>query len=253
MLTLIYPSFIQENIPGSQFYHIAYKKFLPLYLKLITGPLFESFLLKSLLAEPKVLPYITRILISHKKKGYKLNHTLTKTVLDDFLSFHLNLDNHFEISWGLWLCKHLDVTISKNVAIQLSENDNSIIVLTALDVFNSGLVPDGLNTKEWHKLLTTENLYGKHWLLVYEASRKGWLTSSIDIFKDPFFRLLRDHDVEFYKEENLIDISNVKVTSNDTSLAILMDGIDNDEPNSTHTYSEDNSNLNEDPLDDLPF
>lgn len=179
----------------------------------------EAFLLKSLFVEPKVLPHIIRIFISHKKEGYTLDFNLINETIEEFLVYHLNLDNHFEIAWGLWLFKQLEIEVSNNVAKLLGDNANSVVALTALDLFASGLIPIGLDTSNWRKLLKGENLYTEHWLLVYESIKKGWLSVPTDfIARDPFFNFLKENNVEFYDPTEELDLSKIKVTAEDVSL-----------------------------------
>lgn len=56
---------------------------------------------------------------------------------------------------------------------------------------------------KWHKLdayLTTQELRKRHWLLAYEAEKKGWLkpSSGSAIAGDPVFDFIHKQGVEFY-------------------------------------------------------
>ena len=49
-------------------------------------------------------------------------------------------------------------------------------------------------------------LSSEHWLLSYEALRKGWLPSLSGVdytSSDSFFAILRKHDVEFYDQTGI--------------------------------------------------
>ncbi len=175
---------------------------------------------------------MAKLFISHKNEKYNLDVELIKEALEDFLIYHLNLDNHFEVSWVLWLFKQLEITLSENVAKEISKNNNSIVALTALDVYISGYIPKGLDTTGWKWLLSRDSLYNENWLFAYESIKKGWLSTKEDfISKEPFFRLLRDNNVEFYDEYNDADLSNIKVTSNDASLLKYRDDSGNQKDN----------------------
>lgn len=190
----------------------------------------ESFLLKCLLVEPKVLPHTIKLFISHFNEFYPLNISQIKKAFEEFIEYNLSLDNHFEVSWSLWLFKQLEIQLSENIANLLSNCENSVIILITLDLHSKGLIPNGLKTALWEKLLTQENLYNEHWLLAYEAIIKGWLTSKVDyISKDPFFKLLKDNKVEFYKADKDLDLSTMKVTLDDMSLVKLRDMDDDDD------------------------
>jgi hypothetical protein len=229
--------FYSKKYPNESILTYSLSKIAATVFKKQNWEILESFLLKSLLIDSKCLPYVTTIFISHKNEEYNLNLHLIKGVLEDLISFHLSLDNHYEVSWSLWLIKQLGIEISENIAKQLSCNNNSIIVLTTLDLYNSGFIPVGLDSREWQKLLTVENLYTEHWLLVYEALKKGWLTSTTDVVgSDLFFSLLRRHDVEFYQKDKLIDMSKVKVTSEKISLLKYRDEVEDEDLDEDEGY-----------------
>ncbi|BAV05087.1 hypothetical protein SAMN05421788_11569 [Filimonas lacunae] len=182
-------------------------------------PILESFLLKSLQVEPKVLPYVVKIFLSHKKEGYELNMDVIEDILNDYLLYHLRLENHFEIVWTLWFIKELEIVVSESAARELSNSSNDVVILTALDLQNHLLIPHGLDTSEWKMLLTAENLYSEHWLLAYEACVSGLLKPETEyIQENPFFKLLKKHKVRFYNADQNLDLSSIRVASKSTSL-----------------------------------
>ena len=66
---------------------------------------------------------------------------------------------------------------------------------------NSGVAPAGTNMQQIASLMTTDELYGRDWILAYEGNVKGWLPSgeSVDHFAaDPAFHLPRQSGVTFY-------------------------------------------------------
>jgi hypothetical protein len=53
----------------------------------------------------------------------------------------------------------------------------------------------------WESRMSPDGLYSEHWLLAFEALRKGWLPSlngNNYIAADPFFSILENNNVEFY-------------------------------------------------------
>ncbi|MDB5012484.1 MAG: hypothetical protein JWQ25_686 [Daejeonella sp.] len=207
-------------------------------------PLLEAFLLKSLLIETKVLPFVCQILISHEDAGYDLNMSLIKSSIEDFIKYHLNMENHFEVTWGLWLFTQLEIELNEELARLISQHSNSIIALTALHLRDLGLIPNGLDLTLWRSYLKSESLYNENWLLAYEAVKKGWLKAPRNyIDTDPFFSVLKNHDVEFYKVSERIDISKLIVTSDDLSLAEKTGLADTDK----------GGNENQHPLEDIDF
>jgi hypothetical protein len=165
-------------------------------------PLYESFLLKSAILESNVLPNIIDILAKHSlKKKYLLDYEKISDTLSDIIIYHSELKHSFEVSWALWLSKILHTEISEEAARSVSDFEDSIVALTALDLKNSGQIPDGLNTSKWESLMTVEELFSDHWLLSYEASVKGWLPTiegNDYVSEDQFFSILKNAGVEFY-------------------------------------------------------
>ncbi len=173
----------------------------------------QSLMLNSLLIEPKILPYVAQNLLSYHLKGHPVNVPVVTDALVQLIEYHLDLVNDFEVAWALWIAKSLNLTLPATLAARLSAVENPIIVLVTLDLHESGLLP-GIDKTHWISLLTTDNLYNEHWLISYEAYRLGWLTGPTDhVTVDPFFKLLKDNDVAFYKARRTLDLSKVKVTN----------------------------------------
>lgn len=174
----------------------------------------QSLLMNALLIEPKILPYVAQNLISYHEKGYGINVSVIQDSLEQFILYHLSLLDDFEVAWALWLAKSLSLTIPERIAQSISTYNNPIVVLIALDLESEGFIPVGLDKTGWEALLTTDNLYSENWLIAYEAFRHGWLTTGVDhVSVDPFFKLLLDNNIAFYKKERILDTSKVKVTT----------------------------------------
>lgn len=174
----------------------------------------QSYLLNSIIIESKILPLVAQMLLSYKNQGYSLNIQLIKEALEEIITFHSSLSNDFEVSWSLWTMKSLKITLSEHVAKIISDSENDIVILTALDLYSQNLIPVGLDLSFWETLAIKENLYTEHWLLAYEAKKKGWLSAKIDYLdNDNFFKILKDNNIEFYKLDKELDLSDVKVSS----------------------------------------
>lgn len=222
---------------------------------------FQSLLLNALLIEPKILPFVAQNLLSYHGKGYSVDVNLVSSSLEQFIIYHCNLDNDFEIIWALWTAKSLGITLSEEIAKVLSSNDNALVILTALDLNEHGFLPNGLNKTFWESLLTAENLSNRYWLVAYEAKRKGWLNSPTDYFAaNPFFKILDDNNVSFYKEGRVLDLTMVKVNSEPSYFGNEEEREDSSELESVYTSVNRNlvenviivnANLSE--HNDLPF
>ena len=79
--------------------------------------------------------------------------------------------------------------------------NDSIVALVLLDAESKSLIPTGADFTNLQSLMTTEDLYGEHWLLSFEANVKGWLPSvgsGDHVAMDDCFRVLKDRGVNFY-------------------------------------------------------
>jgi hypothetical protein len=176
--------------------------------------LLQSLLLNALNVEPKIINYLSAILVGYHIAGRKLDLLQIKLTIEEFILLHNSLENDYEVAWALWLMKLFGQRISNGVASKLSLNMNPTVILVALDLKESGLVPTGLDTKRWKALLNAENLYSEYWMVAYEVKVQGWLKTTSDyVTEDPFFSLLQEEGVRFYKPEKTLDISKIRVAS----------------------------------------
>jgi hypothetical protein len=230
----------------------------------------QSLLLNTLQLESKVLRSVAAIFIKYHQAGYPIDNELVTKTLEEFIAFHLELDNDFEISWALWLMNTLELEISSALSSPISKCKNPIVILIALDISDAGGFHTNPDTKNWEKLLTKENLYSEYWLVAYETVFKKWLTPKTDyISKDPFFNFLFTNDVSFYDNKIELDISKVRTAISKSSIEVTTDAgdygdlldLDLDEEgfakfdrggSREHGKTDEEFEYDE-PLDDLPF
>lgn len=167
-----------------------------------------SFLLNVIMYEPSAIPLASEMLVSINK-----THNITSQIKDtiqEALMFNAEFIYEFELTWLLWLCDILNLTINENVARKISTIDNSFVALAALHLKSKGLVNDGLDTSLWNSMMRNEELYEENWLLAYEAYIQGWLPSvsgSDYLMDDPFFKILRTKKVHFFRPDAHIEWS----------------------------------------------
>lgn len=156
----------------------------------------EPLLLRAALAEPLMLQVLLQLFNNH---GVNDSAALRET-LESLCLYHAPLQQGTEVAWSLWLARSLGIDLSASVAQAIAQMDDDIVALVALDLQSLGLLPL-TQTPLWQTRMAADHLYSEHWLLCYEASVKGWLSSSDGsdyIGNDPFFSLLRNNDVQFY-------------------------------------------------------
>jgi len=176
-------------------------------------PFYESLILKLTIADPDVLPITCEILSTYQEYGYSLDLQKIKNTITQIITYGSKLQHSYEVSWALWLSKILKLKIDNKAAREISLLDNSLVALIALDLYRSGLIPQGLKLTLWESFMTEKELYDEHWLIAYEASIKGWLPSKNgdDFIKnDPFFSTLKDCNVEFYDPKQKLGYIDLK-------------------------------------------
>ncbi|MDT3426440.1 hypothetical protein J2Z22_001966 [Paenibacillus forsythiae] len=170
--------------------------------------LYESLLLNVIMFEASVLPAVTEILLVYKQSGYQLDTKKIESTLNTIISYNSKLNQAYEVSWGLWLIKSLNLKITRSTAKEISKVDDVLVAIISLDMRANGSIPNGLDDTLWASYLSVDDLYGDHWLIAYEVVKKGWipLPGGVNyLLNDAFFSSLFNNDVEFYN-------SNLQVT-----------------------------------------
>ncbi|WOF17254.1 RNA-directed DNA polymerase [Methanoplanus sp. FWC-SCC4] len=165
--------------------------------------LYESLILKSIVAEPMCIPDAIRILHTYSKKpGYQLDADKISATVSEMLLHHCKFSHGYELAWILWLAKVFNITIkNQNVLDSLSKCNDVIVVLTVLDLRKIGLIKGNLDTTEWINFMKKDELYSDHWLIAYEAYVNDWLNPEDNgqyIKDDSFFKILYENNVRFY-------------------------------------------------------
>jgi hypothetical protein len=169
--------------------------------------LVQQFLLQCLMVEPGTfLPVLERLMHAHQNQ-YPIDVPSIEQVMNRQVVCHAPAGRASEVSWALWALIYWNVPLSRAAAEALSQMEDSVVALLALDAQSRGLAPAGLDTSLWESFMTQDDLYDRQWLLAYEANVKGWLPSvgQVDhVANDAAFAFLRDQGVEFYDSQRLV-------------------------------------------------
>lgn len=163
-------------------------------------PLYESFLLGSLVSEPSLAPVLAPILSKYFQDEYRFDLEKLRDSCSEVAQYHSRFRQGFEVAWALWFSKLFSMPLSVECIEEVSHVDDPIVALLALDLRNEGLA-DTLDTALWSSHMQAEHLYTENWLLAYEAYAQGWLLpvgGNDYIASDEFFGLLRNTGVSFY-------------------------------------------------------
>ena len=166
-----------------------------------------NLLMQYALVEPDTLPVVLQVLVRYESKRYAFNKGRLKTVLNSIIKTHAPLAHSSYVAWAVWGCILFNLKIWDRNATVLSKADDCVVALLALDAVSKSLLKlTNYQLKTWRAHLNVDGLYGEHWLLAYEAQKKGWLKPKRGISKydgDPFFTELAAHDVSFYETDSI--------------------------------------------------
>lgn len=211
---------IARKFPDDMILTYSIAKLRGLHVHKNNWKLLEAFLLNSIVLEPKVVQQVIYLLlINEDHSGFELNWDKIKEALESFISFHNEHDHHFEIVWALWYFLKTGLMLSASIVQELNTSTNDLVILLLLGMEKKELLEIPLNKTEWQSLLTKENLVSEHWLLAYEGVAGEYLsTNRIHIDEVPFFAMIFDKDVRFFKSHEDTD-EDIAVSEPKSSLA----------------------------------
>jgi len=167
--------------------------------------LLESFLLQCAMSEAGVVQPVLEVLVDHNPKKYPLSLSLISEVLNYIITNATPLGYTNETAWSIWGLIYWNLQITPQASDVICKTNDSIIALLALDAHKRGLIQSGLDVSLWETFMTQDDLYGRQWLLSYEANKKGWLPTyaglSDHVASDKNFGVLKSQDVYFYDEK----------------------------------------------------
>lgn len=160
----------------------------------------ESLLLRSLFGEPSMIQWLLQV---YQKCEAPKSKALAQAV-NTLCQYLAPLQQSNEIAWSLWTARALEIKLSKETALAVSNVNDDVVALVSLDMMANGFLPQ-VTTPLWDAYLNAEALYSDHWLLAYEAYEQGWrrLGNNDYIATDPHgcFQILRKSGVRFYDPE----------------------------------------------------
>ncbi|NMI06945.1 RNA-directed DNA polymerase [Paenibacillus sp. SZ31] len=157
--------------------------------------LLQSFMFRIAAVAPSVLPEMSPFFRSER-----LERKAAGQCLNSIIKYESSHQHGNEVCWALWYCIKQNLKVTRSSAKVLSKLDDPFVALLALDMYDSGLITEGLDFELWKTRMNQDALFGPYWILAYETAIKGWLEYDLsDLKKDPFFNLLADANVSFYR------------------------------------------------------
>ena len=165
--------------------------------------LFQDLLLQSSLVEPGALQSVLDLYVTYSAAGFSLDLDRIGESLNQIIKQHAPQGHGSEVAWAIWSAITLGINITDESASAICKIEDPVVALLALDAWKRGRLSSIAVANSLQGFMTEGELSGAQWLLSYEASVKGWLSSSSTkdhIATDPCFRFLRTLGVSFYDE-----------------------------------------------------
>ncbi len=163
--------------------------------------LFQRLLLLCVAPEPACFPYVLEQLILRKNAGAGPLLPQLEEIVNTLIEEHSTLKHSSEVANAAWACLALGLPISSRAVDSISQCDDPVVALLALDCEQQGLVSKPLDKTLWSAHMTGDALYDEYWLLAYEANIKGWLPTvggGDHVATDANFGFLKASGVSFY-------------------------------------------------------
>lgn len=124
-----------------------------------------------------------------------------RATLEAIIHQHAPRSHTSETAWALWAAIAFDIRLGDDVCQLVGAMEDDVVALLALEANSRGVLsrPD---TSLWETWLSTDELYGEHWLFAYEAPRLDLLapTSGTEYIRtEPNFGWLLGQNVAFMK------------------------------------------------------
>jgi hypothetical protein len=162
---------------------------------------FQGLVWSAVSAEPTTMPVALDLLAM---KSLEIQRPINKEAAADVIEAQIltnaPLRNGSEVAWALWAAVRFEVSVSAQAASAIVLMEDDFVALTALYAASEGRFSAQLDTGPWETLIDhDEVLLHPHWLLAYEASGQGWLSSAVSrVTVDDFFGVLHKQGVRFF-------------------------------------------------------
>lgn len=199
---------LAKESPGDPVLRYALARLKSVHIDSLNWSILEKLLYQCILLEPGTIIFtLEQLLHYHLLLGYPVDFSLLDHVLNQQIMLHGPLGHGSEVAWALWSLMSFNRPVSTDSVKVVSNMDDPVVALLALDALQRGLAPSGLNPGNWHSHMDVAGLYDEHWLLSYEANFKGWLPSvggEDHVRADAGFNFLKQSRVYFYDAQRTL-------------------------------------------------
>jgi len=192
---------LHSQFPGEAVLQFAIASLRNVSIAAGNWPMFQKLLLLCVIPEPATLPYVLEQIIQRVNAGAGAPVKEIEEIANQLIQAHANLRHSSEVANAIWACLALKLELSTNSVDAVSQCDDPVVALLALDAEGQGRTAKVIDKALWTSHMTADALYDEHWLLAYEANVKAWLPNGggVDfVATDPNFGFLKNENVFFY-------------------------------------------------------
>ncbi|MGH9437318.1 MAG: hypothetical protein ACRD22_05320, partial [Terriglobia bacterium] len=128
--------------------------------------LLQSLVCQAATFEPAALREAIELLsFAEQNHQLVLDHNGLELMVNRVGGFSAKVGRHFEVAWCLWAAIHWLLNFDSSVADAISNVQNSVVAVLALDADQLGLFGGNLNTQHWAERMTTSELcwFSRKW------------------------------------------------------------------------------------------
>lgn len=192
---------LAKDLPHESIASFAVRSSSKVFIDNENWDLYEAFLLRMARENTNCIDSVIKILCTYAAIGYTISPSVPLFV-ERIIADHAPYNQHFEVSWALWLARSLEIRLSTVASSLVLRMENSICAILALHLRSRKLLSGRNLISSWLGPVTAKDLCGEHWLLIYESSlRKGWPINGASVAAvdgDGFFSAMKSEGVSFY-------------------------------------------------------
>jgi hypothetical protein len=163
--------------------------------------LFQRLIMLCSLPEPACFPGAVRQIVLRVNSGQTALIPEIAEIANTLIVTHSPLRHSSEVANAAYACLALGLTMNDAAVDAISQCDDPVVALLALDCEQRHLTSKPLDKTLWSSHMKADELYDEFWLLSYEANLKGWLPNigGVDfVAADQNFAILKAAGVYFY-------------------------------------------------------
>ncbi|HSH58693.1 MAG TPA: RNA-directed DNA polymerase [Acidimicrobiales bacterium] len=160
----------------------------------------QSILLAAGTIDPSCLRYVAAAFDMSLAAGVPLQRRRVTENLNDLCEYHAKREHGSEVTWALWILRHLGLKLTEAAARSVSMMQDNCALILLFDLVAMGRI-DGAKPDMTAAVTRAEAVdawRSEDWLLAYECARNGWANDK-GMRAEPHWDELLTLGVEFFR------------------------------------------------------